>query len=210
MIKLFLLLFLSGVLLILWTCAAPSAVNHLPAAPSNPYPVDNAMNVPIDVTLSWSCSGPDGDSLTYDFYSGTDSNPPLVKSNHTSDSFNPGTHQYNTTCYWKIAVKDGRGRETEESVWKFTTESESALVDYIYVTGGSEGLLVIDVTNPRNPKIAECFDTAGDACRAYVSEGYTYVADEDNGLVIVNVTDPTNLDIACDMLWITLCDVFGF
>ena len=42
-------------------------------------------------------------------------------------------------------------------------------------------------------------------------EGYAYVANEDNGLVvIVNVTDPTNLDTACDMLWITLCDVFGF
>lgn len=84
---LFLLLFLSGVLLILWSCAAPSAVNHLPAAPSNPYPVDNAMNVPIDVTLSWGCSDPDGDSLTYDIYFGTKGNPQLVKSGHTGNTY---------------------------------------------------------------------------------------------------------------------------
>lgn len=44
-------------------------------------------------------------------------------------------------------------------------------MDYIYVAGGSEGLLIIDVTNPGNPKIAECFDTAGDASGTYVSGG---------------------------------------
>ena len=105
----FLLLSFSGVLLILWSCAAPSAVNHLPAAPSNPNPVDNATDVPINVALSWSCSDPDGDSLTYDIYFGTSSNPPLVKSGHTSTLYNPGTLQYNTTYYWKIVAKDGRG-----------------------------------------------------------------------------------------------------
>ena len=120
---------------------------------------------------SWSCSNPDGDGLTYDIYFRTTSNSLLRISNHTGSSYNPETLQYNAKYYWKIAAKDGRGRETEESVWKFTTESESALVDYIYVTGGSEGLLVIDVTNPGNPKIAECFDTTGDACGTYVSGG---------------------------------------
>jgi len=117
--RLILLLFLPFVFFI-WSCA-PTVTNLPPNTPSNPNPVDNATGVSIDVTLSWSCSDPDGDSLTYDIYFGTTSNPPLVKSNHTSTTYNPGTLNYNTTYYWKIVAKDGKEGTTEGPIWRFTT-----------------------------------------------------------------------------------------
>ena len=118
-------LFLLSVIFTLWSCAAPPISNHPPVTPSNPSPANYATNVPINVTLSWSCSDPDGDSLTYDIYFGTSSNLSLVKSGHTSNTYDPGTLQYNTTYYWKIVAKDGRGEETEGPVWRFTTMQES-------------------------------------------------------------------------------------
>jgi len=94
--------------------------NHPPNIPSNPSPADDASNVNIDVTLSWSCSDLDGDPLTYDIYFGTSSNPPRVKSNYTSTTYNPGTLDYNTDYYWKIVAKDGK-TSTEGPVWHFKT-----------------------------------------------------------------------------------------
>ncbi|MEO0275149.1 MAG: Ig-like domain-containing protein, partial [candidate division WOR-3 bacterium] len=90
--------------------------NKPPNQPSNPNPADGAINVSTNTTLSWACSDPDGDSLVYDIYFGTDTTPPLVRSNHTSTSYNPGTLNYSTTYYWKVVAKDGRGGVTEGPV----------------------------------------------------------------------------------------------
>jgi len=106
-----------------WNFTTESTSNTAPEQPSNPDPTDNATDVPIDKTLSWTCTDPDGDSLTYDIYFGTSSNPPLVKQNHTSNTYNPGPLSYNTKYYWKIVAKDGKGGQTSSPVWNFTTES---------------------------------------------------------------------------------------
>lgn len=97
--------------------------NNPPSASSNPNPANNSTNVSITPTLSWTCTDPDGDSLVYDIYFGTSSNPPLVKSNHSSTSYSPGTLNYNTKYYWKIVAKDGKGGVSESPVWNFTTLS---------------------------------------------------------------------------------------
>ncbi|MEM2080561.1 MAG: C1 family peptidase, partial [Nitrososphaerota archaeon] len=98
--------------------------NRPPNQPSNPDPADGAIDVSINPTLSWACSDPDGDSLVYDIYFGTDTIPPLVKSDHTSTSYNPETLNYSTTYYWKVVAKDGRGGVTEGPVWRFTTGAQ--------------------------------------------------------------------------------------
>jgi len=46
-----------------------------PGIPFNPSPIDGATNQPLFLTLSWSCTDPDGDALKYDVYFGT-TNPP--------------------------------------------------------------------------------------------------------------------------------------
>ena len=104
-------------------------VSDLPAEeliyikPFAPIPYDGAIGVPIDEILGWSCYGPDSSSLTYNIYFGTNRNPPLVKSNHKSTSYDPGTLKPYTTYYWQIVVKDG-GYTVKGDVWHFKTEKK--------------------------------------------------------------------------------------
>ena len=51
--------------------------------PTNPNPADGADNVSLDVTLSWECSDPDGDTFKYDVYFGTTQDPELVATDLT-------------------------------------------------------------------------------------------------------------------------------
>jgi hypothetical protein len=97
-------------------------VNNLPPnIPSNPNPGNHATGIDSNADLSWSCSDPNGDPLTYDVYFGTSSNPPLVKSGHTTTTYDPGTMSYPTLYYWMIVAKDNRGGSTTGPVWDFTT-----------------------------------------------------------------------------------------
>jgi formylglycine-generating enzyme required for sulfatase activity len=81
----------------------------------------------LSVNLSWDCSDPDGDTVTYDVYFGTsaDFKTPLVP-DHSSRAFTKSNLSYNTTYYWKVVAKDGKGATTEGPVWQFTTKSERA------------------------------------------------------------------------------------
>jgi len=98
-------------------------INYPPNKPYSPYPPNNATNVAITTTLSWQCSDADGDTLTYDIYFGTGSNPPKVVSNITTNFYSPGTLQYSTTYYWKVVAWDEHGAKNSSDVWHFTTEA---------------------------------------------------------------------------------------
>jgi hypothetical protein len=96
--------------------------NTPPSEPANPSPADNSSNVPIDSDLSWTCSDPDNDSLTYNLYLGTSPSPPLFAENLTATTFHPGTLSSMTTYYWMIRATDSFGAFTDGPVWSFTTE----------------------------------------------------------------------------------------
>jgi hypothetical protein len=95
--------------------------NQPPYPPSNPTPISGATGISIYTDLSWTCSDPDGDPLTYDVYFGVSSSPPLVASNISATTFDPGTLTYNTLYYWKIIAWDTHGASTAGSLWHFTT-----------------------------------------------------------------------------------------
>lgn len=112
--------------------------NSPPTKPSNLSPWDGAVSVSITPLLSWVCSDPGGDSLVYDIYFGTNPNPPLVKSSHTSTVYNPGSLSYSTTYYWRVVAKDSKGGTTYGDVWRFTTMSRQSNVGALkwrYSTG---------------------------------------------------------------------------
>jgi|GEM_PF-1742761 len=94
--------------------------NSPPTLPTNPSPTNNSINQPISSQLSWSCTDPDNDPLTYDVWFGT-SAVALVASNQTSTSYNPGTLINNTKYYWMIVAKDNKGGLTQGGGWNFTT-----------------------------------------------------------------------------------------
>ena len=98
--------------------------DNLPDTPSNPRPSNHATDQSVNVDLSWSCSDPNGDPLTYDVYFGTNSDPQLKKSSHTSTTYDPGTLSPSTKYYWKIVAKDDQGHNTEGPKWEFTTTKD--------------------------------------------------------------------------------------
>lgn len=105
--------------------------NNPPAKPSNPSPTDKAQNISLvpTLTLSWECSDPDNDSLTYDIYLGEDT-PTLVKSGYTKTSYTPDTLSYDKTYYWKVVAKDAKGAVKEGDIWSFTVESGDGEVNF--------------------------------------------------------------------------------
>ena len=100
--------------------------NQAPYNPSDPDPPDGATDIDINADLSWSCSDPDGDDLTYDVYfEADDTTPDVLVSNNQSESwYDPGTMEYDTHFYWQIVAWDEYGLSTSGPVWDFTTGSE--------------------------------------------------------------------------------------
>jgi len=131
--------------------------NEVPNLPLNPDPALGVTGVSINKILSWTCSDPNGDLLTYDVYFGTSSPPPLVSSDQASMSYDPGTMNYETTYYWKIVADDGQV-ETIGDVWTFTTyDFNGTVIDFdgnIYLTliiGDQEWMVEnLKVTHYRN------------------------------------------------------------
>ncbi len=116
-----------------WSFTAMPQPNKPPNVPSNPSPSDGASGVSITPTLSWSGGDPDsGDTVTYDVYFGTSSNPSKVSSGQSSTSYTPDTLAYATKCYWKTVARDNHGAETAGSVWSFTTADTNRGVDLAY------------------------------------------------------------------------------
>jgi len=100
-----------------------SMVNNPPITPGDPVPTDGATDVDINADLSWNCSDPEGDNLTYDVYFGTNSSaPPKVSSKQSNMTYNPDLLEFNTTYYWKIVAWDEYDAKTPGPIWNFTTK----------------------------------------------------------------------------------------
>jgi len=102
-------------------------VNNPPYAPSSPFPSDGATDVDINADLSWYCSDPDGDSLTYNVYFEENDPTPdeLVSINQSENWYEPGTMEYYGHYYWQIVAWDTYGESTSGPIWDFITGSES-------------------------------------------------------------------------------------
>jgi hypothetical protein len=99
--------------------------NQPPNIPSNPDPPNDATNVSIDTILSWNCTDPDEDPLTFDVFFGSSSPPLLVSSNQTSNSYDPGILDFSTMYYWQIVAWDDSEASAQSPIWIFTTSSNN-------------------------------------------------------------------------------------
>jgi hypothetical protein len=100
--------------------------NDPPEDPSDPDPYDAETDVYITTDLSWVCSDPDNDDITYDVYFGTTSPPSKVVSNQTELTYDPpGELDFITEYYWQIVAWDEYQYSTVGSIWSFTTEENA-------------------------------------------------------------------------------------
>jgi parallel beta-helix repeat protein len=101
--------------------------NQPPSIPTNPSPDDGAMNVSVDVLLSWVGGDPDPqDSVSYDIYFGTTNNPLLVVNNLSGgSSYEFSSLLYGTTYYWMIVSWDNHGAHAVGPLWTFTTRQNA-------------------------------------------------------------------------------------
>ncbi|MFA5031686.1 MAG: hypothetical protein WC614_01580 [bacterium] len=98
--------------------------NHPPYTPGNLIysPSDGATGVVTSAQLNWSGGDPDaGSTVKYTVYFGTQSPPPLVSSDQSNTTYNPGTMIGATTYYWKVMAKDNFGVTATSPVWSFET-----------------------------------------------------------------------------------------
>jgi PKD repeat protein len=85
-------------------------------------PLDGSTGVSLAPTLTWTASDPNPDhTLSYDVYFGTVNPPPLVTSDQTANSYQPGQLSHQTLYYWRVVARDNIGRETAGPVLSFTT-----------------------------------------------------------------------------------------
>ncbi|SNR66086.1 Fibronectin type III domain-containing protein [Lutibacter agarilyticus] len=97
--------------------------NNLPFLPVLAYPELNAEIVGFSVTLSWTASDVDNDTLTFDVYLDTNSNPTTkVSENQTETTYTASNLTAASTYYLKVIVKDGNGGITIGQIWNFKTK----------------------------------------------------------------------------------------
>lgn len=99
-----------------------------PNTPSSPNPSNGAADQSTETMLSWECSDPNGDQLTFDIYLGTSNNPSLVRDGFYGFTYDPGNLDNNETYYWKIVAHDGTGNSTDGPLWRFTTIGRNLIV----------------------------------------------------------------------------------
>jgi len=107
-----------------WYFTVNTAVNQPPNVPHTPSPADGEGGVSTSSVLSWICSDPDGDPLTYDVYLDT-SNPPttLIANDVGTPSISPALAE-STIYYWNVTASDG-SLFTDGPVWIFATTGAS-------------------------------------------------------------------------------------
>lgn len=115
-------------------------INNPPCRPINPFPWNDSINVPIDISLNWTGGDPDPcDTVTYDVYFGD--SLPLFKrvANQTQTNYDPPLLEKGTEYYWKIVSWDNHGLFTIGDVWTFTTEGRNTPPDAPIITGETNG-----------------------------------------------------------------------
>ncbi len=88
----------------------------------------------------------------------------------------------------------------ESSVTPMPNQAEARDVkikgQYAYVASRTEGLQIIDISNPDNFVMVGSYDTPGKALALDIDGNYAYIADENETLQIINIEDPANPTLA--------------
>ena len=163
--------------------------NVKPNELTNRWPENGQVDVEFSPTIRWQGKDPDGDILSYDVYFGENPNPPKVSTKQASTAYETGPLTNNTTYYWKVVAKDGKGNQRESPVYSFKTVEKNNPEYGMLV--GEEGLLVMDISDPDHPFIRGRNKQSGGYAIAY-KDNLAYVSTAGSeGIIIVDLSDKT-------------------
>jgi PKD repeat protein len=81
-------------------------------------------------------------------------------------------------------------QELTPSDWNFFPKELDVRGRYAFIAAGKAGLVVMDVSDPKSPKMAARYALPGEAMSIDVEGNYAYVACYASGLMIVDVSNP--------------------
>jgi len=104
------------------------SLNSPPSAPTLLSPIDNAVNQPLSVQLSWNATDPDkSDSLTYKLTVKNNINTNVIQVNDLKvKTYTLSGLQFGVSYFWQISVSDGIHSDILSPVFKFTTSATPA------------------------------------------------------------------------------------
>ncbi len=115
----------------LWIIPACNKIdsNSRPDEPQCINPPNFAKNIDTNTTLSWSCTDPDGDPLTYDvslkLHSPISSYIVNIEG-YKQTSMDVGPLSFDGYYVWSVTAHDNQGHFHSGGHWYFTTRSEDA------------------------------------------------------------------------------------
>jgi len=134
-----------------------------PTQVSNPSPADDAINIAINTTLSWSKDS--GDNVLVYFDKQSEHDPPTTKviDDEEAIEYDPPTDLDNNTIYvWRVDTKNENGTTTGDQ-WGFTTislDEDGEEEDAILIKGKG----VLGSPQITNPQIIGEGDFSDDVC----------------------------------------------
>lgn len=104
------------------------SLNSPPTAPQLLSPIDNAVDQPLTVQLSWSATDPDTkDSLTYKLTVKNNINTNVIQVNDIKvKNYTLSNLQFGVSYFWQISVSDGIHPDVLSPTFKFTTSATPA------------------------------------------------------------------------------------
>ena len=118
---------LLAILLIVFSCSKDNSTeeqtNQAPTAPKLLAPANESTNVDVTLPFSWeAATDADGDSISYNVYADTTTNPTTLIGTTSENTFEPTERLSLLETYrWKVIAKDGNGGESGSEIQSFNT-----------------------------------------------------------------------------------------
>jgi len=141
----------SQVVTIVFEMDDDDSLNSPPTAPQLLSPIDNAVNQPLSVQLSWNATDPDkSDSLTYKLTVKNNINTDVILVNDLKvKNYTLSNLQFGVSYFWQISVSDGVHPEVLSPIFKFTTNTTPAN-RYHYVKKQNGNFVIVSSDNLGN------------------------------------------------------------
>lgn len=118
----------SQVVSVIFELSDDNSQNTPPSAPVLLSPIDNAVDQPLNVELTWSSTDADkNDSLTYKLTVKNNLNTDVIQINKIKKKNYTLTNlKYGVSYFWQVSVSDSINAEVMSPVYKFTTNTTPA------------------------------------------------------------------------------------